>query len=116
MTPPKKYNLSRSEFEIFLMLYAAHVDYIYTADEEQYIKSISIPKDYDKMIKLFINTNDYTCLKIILNNKEAHFNNETDRDYYFNLLKKIFEVDGNYSRIEKSFINFFEKIIEVQKI
>ncbi len=114
MTPNKKNSLSRAEFEIFLMLYASHVDYEYTEDEEKYIKSISEQADYDKMYELFSNTNDYACLRIILQNKEQHFDNEKDKNYYFNLLKNLFEVDGNYSRLEKSFLNFFEKLIEVE--
>jgi hypothetical protein len=104
--------LTRKEFEIFLMIYAAHVDYIYTAEEENYIKSISTPEDYNKMFELFDNTNDYSCLKIILANKKDHFNSVTDKEYYFNLLKNVFEEDGDYTRIEKSFIDFFERIID----
>lgn len=116
MPQTKNNNLNRAEFEIFLMLYASHVDYVYTPEEEKYIKSISDPEAYQKMFDLFNNTNDYSCLKIILHNKEAHFDNEKDKKYYFNLLKKIFEVDGNYSRLEKSFILFFEKLIDTKEI
>lgn len=116
MTSTENNILNRAEFEIFLMLYASHVDYVYTEEEENYIRSISDPKTYEKIFELFKNTTDYSCLKIILKNKEAHFDNEREKNYYFNLLKKIFEVDGNYSRIEKSFIIFFEKLLETEKI
>ena len=104
--------LTRKEFEIFLLLYAAHVDYVYSPEEESYIRSISDSKDYEKMLKLFESTNDYSCMKIILANKKIHFNSETDKNYYFSLLKNVFEEDGDYTRIEKSFIDFFERIID----
>lgn len=108
--------LNREEFKIFLMIYAAHVDYIYSKEEEELIRSKTCTDTYQKMYDLFIGNNDYTSLKIILENKKEHLNNTNDKTYYFNLIKNVFESDGDYARIEKSFSDFFERILVDQKI
>lgn len=107
--------LKREEFEVFLMIYAAHVDYIYSKEEEAFIRNKTSLDIYNRMYDLFIGKNDYTSLRIILENKKDHLNDTKDKAYYFNLIKSVFESDGDYARIEKSFSNFFERLLVDQK-
>ncbi len=104
--------LSEEEFLTFLMIYVAHVDYIYSEDEITFIKDKSHPEIYDRMIALFLDNNDFSSMRIILKHKSEYFHTEKEKSEIFDLIKEIFEIDGDYSRIEKSFVTYFERIIE----
>ncbi len=110
----KPIELTQDEFETFVLIYAAHVDYDYSENEIDFIKSRSSEEVYQKMLQLFENHNDYSCMKIILSHKDIHFNSDTAQENLFNKLKALFEVDGDFSRIEKNFVNFFEKVTNSQ--
>ena len=104
--------LSKKEFEIFLLIYAAHVDYEFSEDEKAFILERCDAEVFDRMHKLFMDNSDYISMKLILDHKPLYYQEQEDKDYIFNLLKEIFKIDGDYSRIEKVFIQYFERIIE----
>jgi len=103
--------LSKKEFETFLLIYAAHVDFDFSDSEKEFILANSDPRTYKNMLDLFSNCGDYTCLKKILHHKEVYYKDKPEQERIFELLTSIFKIDGDYSRIEKSFIEFFKKII-----
>jgi len=105
--------LSREEFEIFLLIYAAHVDYEFSQDEKDFILKRCDENVFNRMHLLFMDNSDYACMKLILRHKPIYYQNDEEKNYIFNLLKEIFEIDGDYSRIEKVFIQYFERIIEI---
>lgn len=114
MNQPSENNLSREEFETFLLIYASHVDYVFSDEEKTHIMSKTSIDNYQKMYDLFDNNTDYTCMKILLRHKEKYMKKEFDKKHFFDILKDLFKVDGDYSRIEKSFLQFFKRIIEVE--
>jgi len=107
-----KNNLNKNQFETFLLIYAAHIDFEFSPSEKDFILSRTDKNTFEEMLELFSINGDYSCLKIILNHKLKFYSNKAEEDRIFNLLVEIFKVDGDYSRIEKSFIDFFKKIIE----
>jgi len=104
--------LNRKEFETFLLIYASHVDYVFSDEEKKHIKAKTSEEIYTKMYDLFNNNPDYTSMKILLKNKEKYLSQEKDKLHFFDSLKDLFKIDGDYSRIEKSFLHFFQRIIE----
>jgi len=104
--------LNRKEFETFLLIYASHVDYVFSDEEKKHIKAKTSETIYTKMYDLFNNNPDYTSMKILLKNKEKYLSQENDKLHFFDSLKYLFKIDGDYSRIEKSFLHFFQRIIE----
>ena len=106
-------HLSKEEFLTLLLIYAAHVDYEYSEKEVEFIHKNSTPEVYDKMYSLFQNTSDYACMKILLQHKHAYLSCKEEEDAIFKLMKDLFEVDGEYSRIEKNFVPFFKRMIQL---
>ena len=104
--------LTFREFEIFLLIYASHIDYEFSDKEKKFIMERAESYTFQNMLDLFLNNGDYACMEIILQHKEAYFSTEKEQNALFHLLIELFKVDGNYSRIEKSFITFFEKMID----
>ena len=102
--------LTREELEIFLLLYAAHVDYDFSEDEKVFIQNRTSQDTYDKMYELFLNRGDFASLKIILHYKDKYYGEQSQQDDLYNLLKEAFEIDGDYSRVEKVFVSFFKRM------
>jgi len=105
--------LSQNAFTTFLLIYAAHVDYELTQNEVDFILERTDQATYDAMLELFMNNNDYACMKIILRHKPLYYQNQEAQDKLFSDLKALFEVDGEFSRIEQAFVPLFQKMIEL---
>lgn len=105
-------NLSQNQFETFLLIYAAHVDFEFSDSERKFILSRTDSDTFKNMFELYLKNGDYSCLKIILNYRSKYYDSKEAQERIFKLLVEIFKVDGDYSRIEKSFIDFFKKVIQ----
>lgn len=107
--------LSESEFITFLLIYAAHVDYVYSDEEAYLIKALARGNEYDLMYKLFMSMSDYQSLKIILKNKEKYFKEIQSRKKLYNIIIELFKVDGAYTLPEKTFLKFLDKLTETKE-
>jgi len=114
--PQEETILTKNQFEVFVLLYAAHVDYEFSDDEKQFILNRTDQATFEKMYDYFLTKGDYTCMKIILKHKDDYYSSEVELENLFKLLKGIFEIDGDYSRIEKGFVQFFRKMIDIKWI
>ncbi len=103
--------LSPSEFTTFVLIYAAHADYDYSDPEIKIIKNLCSEADYNKMLELFNKTSDYNVLRIVLENKKSFCNTDQAKSNLYQLITKVFEADGDYSRPEKVFLNFLDRMI-----
>jgi len=105
--------LTKPEFETLILIYAAHVDYEFSESEIQYIESQTTPLTYKNMLEKFNNMTDYVCMKIIIRHKNLYVKTDEQKNELLEKLKNLFKADGDYSRIEKSFLQFFKRFSEV---
>ena len=105
--------LSKKEFYTFVLLYAAHTDYEFSESERNFICKVGDVSTFNKIYDLFLQTSDYACMKYILRHRALYFSNKKDEDFLFNLIKQLFEADGDFSRIEQSFEPFFRRMINL---
>ncbi len=103
-------HLSESQFITFLLIYAGHVDYDYSEEEINYIKAQDSYNDYEIMYNLFINMVDYSSLKTILKHKDLYLKTDLKKKSIYNKIIELFKADGNYSRGEKTFLVFLDKL------
>ncbi|MBT8233330.1 MAG: hypothetical protein HKO66_14200 [Saprospiraceae bacterium] len=108
--------LTFQEFKTFILIYAAHIDYEYSENEISFILSCSHQDVYERMLELFKVKNDYSCMKLILSHRSDYFDTKEKQESLFNLLVELFKVDGDFSRIEKNFLPFFQKMIEATEL
>jgi len=106
--------LTPNQFLTFLLLYAAHVDYNYDEKEEVFIKNKTDANTYQEMHKLFHSNSDYQCLKIILGHKNQYYKSECERQLIYNEIIQLLKADGDYSRAEKVFLEFFKRMIKAE--
>lgn len=112
---PANIDLDEKEFLCFLMIYASHVDYEFSQFEEKHILSHFDDDIFDRMKSLFFDQTDYDSLQLILAHREKYFNSNAQLDHIREMLHDLFNSDGEYSRIEKNFIPFFLKMIDINK-
>ena len=103
--------LTQSQFETFVLIYASHVDYDFCDEEMEFVKNQSTNKEYQEMYDLFNGISDYSSLKIILENKKRFLHSQSERQAFFEKIVTLFKVDGDYSRGEKVFLTFLKKMI-----
>lgn len=104
--------LTESQFTTFLLIYAGHVDYNYTEEKITFVKSQDKYDDYSEMYNLFNNMADYASLKVILKHKDFYYNTTAKKELMYNNIIKLFHVDGDYSRGEKTFLQFLDKMVK----
>lgn len=105
--------LTRDEFEIFLLIYASHVDYAFTEDEKEFILRRTDQNTFIRMYDLFTSYGDFASLRLILHYKDLYFSDELEQQRLFELLKEAFNSDGDFSRVEKVFISFFKRMKKI---
>jgi hypothetical protein len=103
--------LTKSQFKTFFLLYAAHIDYDYSSPEEEFIRKRSSLADYNSMYTLLNNHSEYNSLKIILDNKCHYLENTKEKDDLYKEVIDLFKIDGQYSRPEKVFLDFLDKMM-----
>jgi len=108
LKPPQ---LNKAQFRIYFLIYAAHVDYEYTSHEHSYLEANCDSTELNKMMELFNSHSDYASLKLILAHKQLYLQSAEDRQSIYQEVIKIFKADGDYSRSEKTFLEFFEKLV-----
>ena len=102
--------LTKSQFKTFFLLYAAHIDYDYSTEEEDYIKTQASKDEYLAMYNLLNQNSEYGGLKIILNNKQCYLCDEDFKNTLYGEVLELFKVDGQYSRPEKVFLEFVDRL------
>ena len=103
--------MSRQEFDTFIVIYACHVDYVYSEGEKRFAEKHTHKVVYDKMFALFNSLNDYQCLKVILKYSKQYYSSEEEKNLFFKRLKIVFQADGEISRMESVFVAFISKLM-----
>ena len=106
--------LSKEEFICLFLIYASHIDYEFSDTERNFILERYDEAVFNKMQKLFNEQTDYATLELILSHKEFYFNTTEQLNTLVENLHGIFEADGEYSRIERNFLPFFLKMIDLR--
>lgn len=99
------------EFEVFVLLYAAHCNYIETEEERSYILSKVGEEVYNKMHTEIAAESDYTnerkIEQYLLENKYSVL----QREELIKDIKQVFFADGTVDAIEKRVFSVLQKIL-----
>lgn len=102
---------NQNEFLAFSLLYGAHVDIEFSEEEKIKIKSLVNEETYDQLYKQFIEMSDYKALETILSYKGLYFPTPDRKSELLAQMKHLFEVDGDFSTMEKELLLFLEKLM-----
>lgn len=99
------------EFKTFLFIYLANVDFDLSVEEEVYIKNGIEESIYLKQLEIFNSFSDLQAFNFILSHKSKFFETEAQKNLMLDEIKQFFQVDGDYSTLEKGSYLLFDKMM-----
>lgn len=97
-----------------LLVHAAHVDLEYTEVEKQYILSKVGEETLFEVERYYQNTTDYVVLDYLISNRSRFMPGDEGRKETLELLKELFEVDGDYSVLEVNSFEFLGRLFTIE--
>jgi len=99
------------EFRTYLLLYAANADLELSDSEEAMILGSISSDSYQKVKAVYDQTNDYEHIQTILKYKGLYFPTAEQARELLDLLVKMYNVDGNFSVLERNSLMLLKKMI-----
>ncbi len=108
---PQELTFNFEEFSTFLLLYAANADLEFTEDEREMIMSRVSKDTFEKVNQVFEEQSDFARLQTIIDYKGLHYPTVARREELMDMMRKLFEADGEYSTLEKNLMMFLDKLM-----
>ncbi len=105
-------SLSREDFTVLVMLYAAGIDAKFTKEEEELIKSETSPPSYMKMKALYSKYSDKGVIDLILSYANRYLSTEKEQAALMESIRKVFTADNRYSQFEHAVMGIFQKMLK----
>ncbi len=102
---------NQTEFNCYVAVYAAYVDFNFSDDERERITSVFGCELFEKMHALYLDQSDYGSLKLILEAKDQFINTEDLKNDLLTMIRNLFSVDGDFSKLEKIQVSFFQHLL-----
>ena len=103
--------LSKEEFKVMIMLYAANIDGNIQSEEVKVMLEKSGFDAVEKAEKLFDKLNDAEVIECIRENKAVYANSESDRLDLIADLCAIIEADENCTTMENAMVNAMRRLL-----
>lgn len=107
----KSKNLTKEEFNVLVMLYAAKIDGSVKGDELEVVLEKSHPAAFAEMKKMLRKMSDIEILSCIAEHASKYTATETDRQELFASVHEIFAADGRHSAMENHLMRVLKKIL-----
>lgn len=104
--------LSKEEFKVMVMLYAANIDGNIQSEEIDVMLEKTDSETYKKVSKLFKKMNDTEVIACIRENKAQYAATETDRMDLMADLCAIIEADENCTVMEEQMVKAMRRLLE----
>lgn len=108
-------NWTKEEFEIYVLLYAAHCNHIETEEEQDYIiaKINTDESIYNKMHTENVMDNEATSMQKIQNYLQYNNYSHKDKENLLRHIKKVIFADGYVDILEKKVFAQLKKVFGV---
>lgn len=108
-TPP----LSKEEFFTLLLIYGSNADMDFSDSEKNYILDRFGEETFQKMFNYYDSISEFQLLQFISDNRSIYFDTVENKNELSEELMSLFNIDGEFSRLEKGLYNFLLKILSV---
>jgi uncharacterized protein (UPF0297 family) len=101
-------NFNESEYLLFLLIYASHVDFKFSEKEQQSLKNL-FPDIYSKVERKFYELNEAEQVVLLTQGMlEPSYKDRVDN--FEKLMQKQFWVNGKFCDFEKAFLKFYKQL------
>ena len=108
--------LSKDEFKVMVMLYAANIDGNIQSEEVKVMLKKTDFETVDKVESMFDKMNDAEVIECIRENKPLYVTSESDRLEILADLCAIIEADENCTMMEEYMVGALRRILEEKQI
>lgn len=102
---------TKREFEVYVLLYAAHCNHIETKEERDYILSKVDEQTFNKVHTEIVVESDHQNIEKIQQFLSENSYSIDDRKELINDIKEVFFADGTVDPIEKKVFVLLQKIL-----
>ena len=102
---------TEEHFICFVLLYAAHADFEFSNEEREFICGRVGEPILSETEILFQRLTEYQQLDLIMKLKNRFVIDEENKARILSRVKELFEVDGSYSKLEKTLYSFLSRLI-----
>lgn len=103
--------LTKEEFNVLLMLYAASIDGSIRKEEAEQMLAQTNPDVYKKVKKSFSKMSDVEVLNLIHDNKNQFITNDSDKQELLKQLQSVIRADDSVSPIEGHLQRFISNLL-----
>jgi hypothetical protein len=107
--------LTKDEFKVLVMLYAANIDSNIHEDEVDEILQKTDAATYEKVRKMFNKMSDMEILDCIRENKDKYAATPSDRQKMLDELRAVIKADVKLIIIEERIYKYIENILKSSK-
>ena len=104
-------NWTKTEFEAYILLYAAHCNFLETKEEQDYILSKVDEKTFHKIHTEVVVDSDVENLNKIQQYLTENKISQSEKEALLKDIKNVFFADGSVDIVEKKVFNILKKII-----
>ena len=105
-------NWTKNEFLAYVLLYAAHCNFLETKEEEEYILSRVDEKTFHKIHTEVVVDSDEDKLDKIQQYISENRMTQAEKEHLLKEIKNVFFADGSVDIIEKKVFSLLKKIID----
>ncbi len=100
-----------NEFVCFLLIYAAHADLEFSAEERKMIGNLVSEDQVCGLDDVFSEMTDYERIQTIQSYKGLYYPTTDRRDELLDKIKTLFESDGHFSIMEQNMMRMLQRIL-----
>lgn len=100
------------EFQAYVLLFAAHSNYLETQEEKNYILLRVSPKTFYKIHNEIINDTDFEKEQKIKAHLQYRKISEEDKNQLMKEIKEVFFADGSVDALEKDVFLYLREILK----
>lgn len=105
-------NWSKKEFEVYVLLFAAHCNHFESKEEQKYVLSKVDEKIYNKIhTEVVIDSEEINLNKIQQYLADNHFE-QAEKEALLKDIKKVLFADGTVDVLEKKIFTLLKKILD----
>lgn len=104
--------MTKEEFKVLVMLYAAGIDGNINNDELEMILEKTDKEAFDKMKRSFLKMSDSEVIDCLAECKSTYLTTQEDRRRMLDDIHGIFTVDDHFSTMEHHLFRVIEKVLK----
>jgi hypothetical protein len=103
--------VSKEVFKALLLIYASHTDLEFSQEERNQIVNTLGQDNYENANNLYRSFREYELLRNICDLRQLYYPGSEGKHQVLDMIKSHFNVDGDFSKLERTQYNFLKMML-----